>query len=503
MAVVRKAAEYREKEDITEFLGNPLIAALPASVSQGELLKLLLKIPPYRKEDRRADTPIRLDLLSRIGTVHIPYAHDVFIARSLSRCINWGYVARNPIPFDVTSRVVARYRGEVPGELENYLKGAVFPVYGFSVLGISGVGKSCSVLNALRFYPQVIDHVEYNGVPFHCAQLVWLKVDCPSDGSPKGLCTAILQQIDAVLGTHYRNGVTSRISRDVLTTKVSQCLCSHHLGVLVIDDIQNLCGNKKDATLDMLSFLVYLMETLAIPVVMVGTPKVLPLFQQEFQLAKRATGDGTVRMNLLARDSREWERFITGIWNNQFTGCEVKLTAEMANVFYSESVGNPFLCSLIYKLVQDDAITSGAESFGVQDVVSVARDKLCITNTMRANMLKGTDEEMKRYEYLWAAASAPFPDNLETDPQVGRTPKTSKEEQLISAVSVELARRFGMGISQATRLAQEAVAAKGLADQSEVLGFAIALYEAAFPDKQHESPFGEGGQHDGSGEGGG
>ena len=70
------------------------------------------------------------------------------------------------------------------------------------------------------------------------------------------------------------------------------------------------------------------------------------------------------------------------------------------NVFFEESVGNPFLCALLYKLVQDDAITSGSETFTITDVKKVAEEKLCITSTMRKNMLAGNDEELKKYEYL-------------------------------------------------------------------------------------------------------
>lgn len=485
MAVNRKAASYHEKDEIAEFIGNPLISALPATPAQELLLKDLLKRPPFREKDREASGSSRLDLLSRINTVHIPNVQDLFIARNLSRVISWGYVSRNPMPFESTAGMLRQHFGDVTEELENYLTRTVFPIYGFSVLGISGVGKSCSVLNALMRYTQVIDHTEYNGMPFHCSQLVWLKVDTPGDGSPKGLCTAILRQIDVALGTDYHSEISSRISKDSLTTKVSQCLCSHHLGVLILDDIQNLCGAKKDTTADMLSFLIYLMETLAIPVVMVGTPKVLPLFQQEFQLAKRATGDGTVRMDLLAEGSKEWDRFIKGIWRYQFLRNPVPLTPGMDALFYRESVGNPFLCSLLYKLVQDDAITSYEESFTEEDVKKVAKEKLCITAAMRANMINGCDEELRRYEYLWAAAAMPVQDDVgfETAPEQNRP----KKNILVSSIAAELAKSFSISPAQASKLAAQAVFIKGTGNFPETLGYAVQLCKAALVSDENDS----------------
>jgi hypothetical protein len=465
-------------------------------------------LPPYKNEDRVADKPVRLDLLSRISTLHIPFNHDLFISRSISRCINWGYISRNPMSFETTAKVMRAHNTDITPQLENYLTRAVFPIYGFSVLGISGVGKSSSVLNALMRYPKVVDHMEYNGVPFHCAQVVWLKVDCPGDGTPKGLCAAILRQLDATLGTSYGSEVSKRTSKDVFTSKVSQCLCSHHLGILVIDDIQNLCGVKKDASSDLLSFLIYLMETLAIPVVMVGTPKVLPFFQQEFQLAKRATGDGTVRLELLAENSNEWERFISGIWTYQFTKESVKLTPELSNTFFQESVGNPFLCSLLYKLVQDDAITCGDEGFSINDVKKVAREKLCITAQMRANMLAGRDEELRRYEALWAAAAIPPEGPAKKNGANPSKKGTDAITETINYVAQEMVKRYSIGLKQATKLATEAVAAKGAESRDVALGFAVKLYEAALDHKNgekaqneegapEEEPSAEGGGEDG------
>ncbi len=486
MALKTATAEYREKTAITEFLGNPLIAALPDGIPQKEMLQKLMKMPPFSADDRCAERSTRLDLLSRINTIHIPYAQDLFISRSLSRCISWGYVSRNPMPFDVTSGVMEANHIAVTPELSNYLQRTAFPIHGFSVLGISGTGKNCSVMNALSFYPQVIKHTEYNGISFHCSQLVWLRVECPGDGSPKGLCIAILRQLDAVLGTNYGSEVTDRIGKDTLTSRVSQCLCSHHLGVLIIDDIQNLTGAKKDATSDMLSFLIHLMETLAIPVVMVGTPKVLSLFQQEFQLAKRATGDGTVRMNLLPENSKEWNRFIGGIWRYQFLSAEVALTPEMNAAFYRESVGNPFLCALLYKLVQDDAITSGDETFTVDDVRKVAGEKLCITTRMRTNMLNGNDEELRRYELMWQAAQ--IQPEIDDSVLTASVPKSNEADELSNSIASELMKRFGVSIAMAAKITKEAIIAKGRKHPAETLGYAVTLCQTVISGGRSEAP---------------
>ena len=102
----RQQACYHEKNDIVEFVGNPLIATLPDGINQKQLLVSLMKLGPYREEDRHLDSDVRLELLSRIGSLHIPYSSDLFIARSIARCITWGYITRNPVPFSVTEEVL-------------------------------------------------------------------------------------------------------------------------------------------------------------------------------------------------------------------------------------------------------------------------------------------------------------------------------------------------------------------------------------------------------------
>ena len=66
-------------------------------------------------------------------------------------------------------------------------------------------------------------------------------------------------------------------------------------------------------------------------------------------------------------------------YDYQYTAEKVNLTAKMEEVFYTESVGNPFVASTLYKVVQDDAIISQKEKFGITDVRRISREKMGIT----------------------------------------------------------------------------------------------------------------------------
>jgi hypothetical protein len=269
------------------------------------------------------------------------------------------------------------------------------------------------------------------------------------------------------------------MSKDVLLIKVSRLIQSLSLGILVIDDIQNLCGAKETVSNELLSFMVSMTNSLRIPVIMVGSPKILRLLQREFQQAKRASGEGEVRMDLMARDSQEWDWYIKTIWRYQYTANKVNLTSRMKETFFEESVGNPFVASMLYKLVQDDAIISRKEKFGVADVRRVSKEKMGITAKMRGDMLAGVDVELNAYRHLWEAADSM---GRMQDLAGSRKSKKDTDGKDYNASVTELSARLetmGIPMNEARSYARQAIAAYPNDDNQDVLfGYAMALYKA-------------------------
>src|SRR5690606_22925618 len=112
---------------------------------------------------------------------------------------------------------------------------------GFTIIGISGLGKTSSLERVLAMYPQVIVHSEYKGIPFSMYQVVWLKLECPHDGSLKGLLFDFFSAVDRLLGTsYYDKMVRARPTVDVMLSAMYQVARNCSLGLLVIDEIQHL-----------------------------------------------------------------------------------------------------------------------------------------------------------------------------------------------------------------------------------------------------------------------
>ena len=47
---------------------------------------------------------------------------------------------------------------------------------GFTIIGMSGIGKTTAIERVLSLYPQKILHTQYNGESLFLTQLVWAKI---------------------------------------------------------------------------------------------------------------------------------------------------------------------------------------------------------------------------------------------------------------------------------------------------------------------------------------
>ena len=410
MATVIHDAHYRD-ETLDEFRFNPLIEATPASFEPGDAIAKLMIRPPYSDSDRECPSSYRQLLTQRIVRLHQPMEREVDVFGRIDRCIRWGYADRNPLSPSYAAQLAAGMSASVSGGSLNYSGGYHPHTYGFSILGISGIGKSTTVESILSLYPQVIRHTEYRGIPLVMHQVSWLKIDCSCDGSLKGLCMDFFRELDDLLGTSYSEQYSSRrATLDRMMIAMSRLCVSHNVGVLIIDEIQNLCSAQKGVPEKVLNFFVTLVNTIGVPVIMIGTPKALSILQNEFQQAKRGSGQGDALWERMPNDI-SWDLFCRAIWTYQYTKGRVPFTSGMKDALYEEAQGIPFLAVHIYKLVQEDAILSGKEAFSEKDLHRIASEKMGLTKPMREAMKAGKEVDLKQYIDITPFSFSDYKDN--------------------------------------------------------------------------------------------
>ena len=145
MAVPIIDAHYRD-ETLDEFMFNPCIEALPPPLEPDDAIKKLMIRPPYSESDRMESSSYRQLLTQRIIRIHQPMEREVDIFSRIDRCIRWGYADRNPLSSEYAAQLAAGHSAAVSRGSLNYAGGYHPHTYGFSILGISGIGKSTTVL---------------------------------------------------------------------------------------------------------------------------------------------------------------------------------------------------------------------------------------------------------------------------------------------------------------------------------------------------------------------
>ncbi len=260
-------ADYNDQK-LAEYNANLMIRALPAIFSNEEFVDRVTRMPNFAEEERFFDSQFRFHCVERLSRYFFPLNQTFELQRIVSVLLMQGYLARNPIEPEYARRANQIYEAIKTGNgktIEDYVN-VPTSASGFTLIGPSGMGKSTNLKNILNLYPQVIAHSEYN-----VYQLVWIKVDCPHVGSLKGLCIDIFKEIDLLLGTNYfKKFGSTRNSEDYMLAQVAQLAHTHHLGMLVIDEMQNLVNARRSKD-DLLNFLVKMDNIIGVPVVRVGT----------------------------------------------------------------------------------------------------------------------------------------------------------------------------------------------------------------------------------------
>jgi hypothetical protein len=392
-------AHYRDVE-IPCYKGNPLIEALPPIYSEAEVASLLAYDPGYDEQHRQWSSELRLQLILNATRFIQPLSHHIGLEQLLSGLIRSGYSGRNPF-------ATKAFHFKNQQRLQHLRDGLWVPsppqatARGGAVVGLSGVGKSTAMNSILGLYDQIINHSRYQGQFLTLRQLVWMKLECPQDGLLSGLCKNFFKEVDRLLETNtYKLYVRSgRRGIDEMLIDMAAVAARHCLGILVIDEIQNLREAKGDGAAHLLNFLVQLDNQLGIPVVVVGTPKALPILSGEFRRARRASGQGGFPWDRMQEDE-EWTIFTDTLWKYQYVRNPTLLNDELRHALYYESQGITDLAVKVSMLAQIEAITSEQEIVTKELFEIVAQQRLRFVqpflHALRAGVKK--PEELKKYE---------------------------------------------------------------------------------------------------------
>jgi hypothetical protein len=207
------------------------------------------------------------------------------------------------------------------------------------------------------------------------------------------------------LGTNYHpNYGGRRRLLDEMLSEMARVAANHCLGVLVIDEIQRLSQAGSGGAERMLNFFVQLVNTIGVPVVLIGTYKALALLSGEFSQMRRGTGQGDLIWDRMVRDE-QWRLFVESLWHFQYTRKRRTLQDDpaLSEVLYDESQGITDFAVKLYLFAQERAIESGKEEVTAAVIRSAAKDKLRLPQAVLDALRRGNQRVLERYEDVYPA----------------------------------------------------------------------------------------------------
>jgi hypothetical protein len=371
------SANYR-KTGNPEFDGNPLIEALPPEYDNDQIAEYLSFKPVLPKGIHRWPKEKRLSMIApQVRSLFQPLSPHFGLTRRLSQSIRTGYVLRNPFGrFEDLIAAEERLKHFKPGVKESpSLQTAPL---GFALIGMSGMGKTTSLAAILQgLYPQVIEHEKYKDRRLLLKQVPWLILSCPSDGaSLKELCKNFFGQIDELIGTKYDDNFSGATAEE-LGRGMAFVAKEQALGLLVIDEIQFVSAAKSGGRDRLLNFLVQLVNTIGIPVVIVGTYSAMTVLQKHMLHIRRAGGtEGELIWDNWLSNSSDFNFLAEALFEYQYVKHPVKLSPALREALYDVTQGITDYVVKIFAAAQVRAIGVGQERITPPIIRSVARDLL-------------------------------------------------------------------------------------------------------------------------------
>lgn len=286
---------------------NPLLSCIRPFIHEDTLGERLVSWPLLTSGIEKLSKQERLDLLYRMHEeMFEPTSISLELGTRIFRILSRGYLKRDPRDVRVKrlSILIAQQAGKLLQDLP------WLPSYAkcMTVSGITGVGKTFEVSRILSLIPQVIEHETSVEAGWLCMkQIVWLYVAMSHDGTLGGLLLQILCAIDAVSVTTYAEDRSlKRMSNEKLAVHVGIILSNHHVGLLVIDEIQerNFSAHERGALAA--TFFLRLLN-FGIPMLLMGNPYGLNALNSFAQDVRRSGSGGTIEIDPMGADDPDWQ----------------------------------------------------------------------------------------------------------------------------------------------------------------------------------------------------
>lgn len=332
-----KDAEYHDEQN-PEYSGNRLIMSLPELPLEDELFGKFAKLPALRgAEHRAASLPYRLDALGAIQNTYVPFSRDYAAFYQIFNAMRSCYASRNPANPEVMRAIMQALAGQYNTIERQSTSGG--GANGLVLFGSTGMGKTSMLDRFVEFLgPQVVYHRELGGRRCRWPQIKYIRVQAsPTEGSLTWLAESVAARIDALLGTRFRAKFGAKIGLTKYIIQIASACSCHLLGVLIVDDVQNIGEVTKSRELFLKTLSTFMEET-GIPVLLVSTYKAAPVILNDLMYASKLTARGTTEFSAFEQ-GEDWNTFLEALWESHPFPMDVPMPDSFPRMIHWHSQG--------------------------------------------------------------------------------------------------------------------------------------------------------------------
>lgn len=358
---------------------------MPPMLTGDELLKKMAVYPDYDENIREASAGEKLIALSALYRLYVPSQMSMEIYSKIYLALLRSLQKKQSKLAVIQNNQNAR--GCKGGMYEGIIGGSD----SFTIIAQSGAGKSSAISRSIQLIgADRIITTEKNGMKI----VPCVVVQCPFDSSVKGILLEILRVVDERLGSEYcQKAIRAKATTDMLIGSVSQ-VALNHIGLLVVDEIQNVVANKQGKNL--IGALTQLINNSGISICMVGTPECLRFFQEAPQLARRSLGLQYTEFPL----SSDFELLCKTLFRYVYVREAVDVDTVIIQWLYEHSGG---IAANVVSLIHDAmelAIMNGLERLNIETLNLAYKQRMKMLHGHVTPCLKSLGQKQRKRDFI-------------------------------------------------------------------------------------------------------